>query len=72
MSSPTTVYGIIGAVGTGVAALGASLGTIAMTAGAPSSLAITAAIIGAVGGAVSLTAKILGGIATPDKMDGQK
>jgi hypothetical protein len=65
-TSPTTVYGIIGAVGTGLAALGTSLAAVGSMAGAPSWLPITAACLGAVGGAIAVTAKVLGGIATAD------
>ena len=69
MTSPTTTYGIVGAIGTGIAAFGGSLTGIALSMSAPPAVAIGAAIITALGGAVSLTAKILGGIATPDKPD---
>ena len=71
MTSPTTTYGVIGAIGTGLAALGASLVGIAVAnPTGPSWLPIAGAIMGAVGGAVSLVAKTLGGIATPDKPAG--
>ena len=70
-TSPTTLYGVVGAIGTGLATLGASLVGIAVaTPGAPSWLPLTGAVVGAIGGAVSLVAKTLGGIATPDKPGG--
>lgn len=71
MTSPTTTYGVIGAVGTGLAALGASVVAIAVAnPTGPTWLPIAGAVLSALGGAVSLTAKALGGIATPDKPAG--
>lgn len=66
--STTSLYGVIGAVGTGIAALGTSLAAGSSMVGFPQWLAVSALICGALGGAISLTAKILGAIATPDKV----
>jgi hypothetical protein len=68
MMSTTTIYGTIGAIGTGIAALGTSLAAIAPMAGSPSWAGSAALICGAIGGAISVTAKILAGDATQDKI----
>lgn len=69
-TSPTTRYAVIGAIGTGLAALGGTLVAVAVMPGAPTWYPVVAATLVAVGGAVSLVAKTLGGIATPDKPAG--
>lgn len=72
-ASPTTTYATIGAVGTGLAALGGSLTACAAMPGlAPyaAQLAVSGAVLFAIGGAVSLVAKRLQGVATPDKPAG--
>lgn len=68
MISTTTLYGTIGAIGTGLAALGTSLAAIAPMAGAPSWAGSAALICGAIGGAISVTAKVLAGVASQDKI----
>jgi hypothetical protein len=73
VTSPTTTYATIGAVGTGIAALGGSLTACAAMPGLAAYaayFAVSGAILFAVGGAVSLVAKRLQGVATPDKTDG--
>ena len=66
-SPVTTRYGVLGAVGTGVAARGTGLvGITVATPGAPSWLPLAGAILVAVGGGLSAFAKALGGAAARD------
>jgi hypothetical protein len=61
------VYGIVGAIGTGLSGVGLSL--IGASASYPEIrwLAPAGVVAGALGAGVSLVAKALGGMATPDK-----
>lgn len=67
MTSPTTFYGILGAIGTGLGGTGLALIGAGVTYPAYTWLAPAGIVVGALGAGVSLVAKTLGGIATPDK-----
>ena len=70
MTSPTTTWAVVGAVGTGLGGVALSLIGAAVAYPAYPWLAPVGIVVGALGAGVSLVAKTLGGIATPDKPAG--